>query len=79
MAIPGNTETISEPFYIFKYPLLNAQWARIALNEQKYMQTGKKATFPYTGSYYDKDNGDRNPENIAWFLEKLNKKNRPSV
>lgn len=74
VAIPGNTETISEPFYIFKYPLLNAQWARIALNEQKYMQTGKKATLPYTGSYFDKDNGDRNPENVAWFLEKLNKK-----
>ena len=74
VAIPGNTETISEPFYIFKYPLLNAQWGRIALDEQKYMQTGKKATHPYTGSYYDKDKGDRNPENIAWFLEQLNKK-----
>lgn len=72
--IPGNTEAITEPFYIFKYPLLNAQWARIALNEQKYMQNGKKATLPYTGSYYDKDNGDRNPEDVAWFLEKLNKK-----
>ena len=74
VAIPGSTETISEPFYIFKYPLLNAQWGRIALDEQKYLQTGKKATFPYTGYYYDKDKGDRNPEHIAWFLEKLNKK-----
>lgn len=74
VAIPGNTETISEPFYIFKYPLLNAQWGRIASDERKYMQTGKKATLPYAGYYYDKDKGDQNPSHIAWFLEKLNKK-----
>lgn len=75
ITLPETDKVISEPYYIMKYPVTRAQWGRIFLGEEKYMQTGKKATMPITLSYSDDKGVDRNLEQkVLPFINKIRAK-----
>ena len=75
ITLPESTETITEPYYIMKYPLTRGQWARIEMGEGKYMQTGKKATMPMTLAYSDDNGVDHNLDrHVIPFINKIRQK-----
>lgn len=71
--IPAQEKTVSEAYYIGKYPVTMAQWSGIGNNNSK--QKGKKADYPMSMFYTSDEGVDNNYKNyVLFFTRKLGEK-----
>ena len=70
ITLPEVTRTISEPYYMFKYPLMQAQWQAVTRSGKP--DKGEKGRYPYLLAWSDEKNGDNNYDShVVPFIKKM--------
>ena len=70
IVLPEVIRTIQEPFYIFKYPLTQAQWQVITHSGKP--NKGEKGRYPFLLAWSDERNGDNNYDShVVPFIKKM--------